>query len=136
MAIMMRIVGFYATRVSRRFADLLLGFPCRLAHGRSDVGGWSNSLRASRSIGSSTDAWPRDRGGTVARLARLANFVRRRLDGVVIVLKTVTFTHSDGRDLIALKLDRENPIPCAEFQRRGSQPQLAVTAKVEVRVLP
>ena len=46
------------------------------------------------------------------------HFVRRFLGGAVILLKTVTLTNPDGRDLIGLKLDRQNPVPCATFQGR------------------
>jgi hypothetical protein len=37
---------------------------------------------------------------------------------MVKVLKTIAFTNSDGGDLLAPKLNRQNPIACAEFQRR------------------
>ena len=55
-----------------------------------------------------------ERDGLLGATLRL-RLVRRRLDRMVKFLKAITLANSDSGDLVPLKLDRQDPIPRAEF---------------------
>lgn len=54
----------------------------------------------------------------LVRTTRRPHSVRRRLNRMVKFLKAISSANSNSGDLVTLKLDRQNPIPRAELQRR------------------
>ena len=58
------------------------------------------------------------RGDACGRMELLRyHLVRRRLDGMVNLLEAIAFANADAGDVIALKLNRQDPVSRAELIR-------------------